>query len=195
MNAVMVDRFDYPVETARGIEVDKLGDVFAQSRVKLVRVDFASEAVPLDADSAHVVTCLAVVEHLHNSPRPLFAELRRILKPRGKLVVSAPNAVNLRKRFSVLLGRTNLPPMRRFYLEGDPFWYGHVHEPTAKELAWLLKESGFNDVTIFGRNFVGAQNYGLIARFASPILQIRPGLCSDLYAVGHAQAVIRGNSV
>ena len=186
MKATMVDRFDYPVEAAQGVEIDKVRLALAQFGVEQTKVDFATQALPIRNSSADVVTCLAVIEHLHHSPRSLFEELLRILKPRGRLVVSAPNAVNLRKRISVLVGRTNLPPMHRFYTDGYPFWYGHIHEPTAKELRWLLDKSGFYEIRVFGRNFAGAQNYGLAAKLLSPLLQLRPGLCSDLYAVAHA---------
>lgn len=182
--AHMVDRFDYPVDLLHGAEPSRLRRSIEQLGVQTHALDVAEQALPFADASVDSVTCLAVVEHLHHSPAHMITEIRRVLRPGGIFVCSAPNAVNIRKRFSVLLGRTNLPSMRDFF--EAPRWYGHVHEPTVSELRWLLEHCGFRAVRTFGRNFIGAGNYGILARGLDPILRMRPGLCSDLYAIGTA---------
>ena len=180
MHAVMLDRFDYPQDRKHGVDADAVGKALDKLGVERIQTELENGVLPLESSSVESLTCLAVIEHLHHSPMKLLKEFRRVLIPGGRLIVSAPNAVNLRKRISVLLGRTNLPSMRSF-CESDR-WYGHVHEPTASELHWLLETAGFRDVRVFGKNFVGQQNYGLAARLLGPMLPT--GLCSDLYAIG-----------
>lgn len=46
-----------------------------------------------------------VLEHLHDSPRELLNSLVKLIKPEGLLFIPVPNAVNIRKRISVLLGK------------------------------------------------------------------------------------------
>jgi len=57
-------------------------------------IDFRAgrmEALPLESDSFDVVVCLAGLERLYLSDAALFlAEARRVLRPSGRLIVSAP---------------------------------------------------------------------------------------------------------
>lgn len=181
MHAVMLDRFDYPIDRKHGVDVGEVGKVLDRFGVERIQVELEKGVLPIESQSVVSLTCLAVIEHLHHNPLKLLKEFRRVLVLGGRLIVSAPNAVNLRKRISVLSGRTNLPSMQAF-CETDR-WYGHVHEPTASELRWLLETAGFRDVRVFGKNFVGQQNYGLAAKLLGVLLPT--GLCSDLYAIGH----------
>jgi len=54
---------------------------------RVVRADFHS--LPVKADSFDLITCIDVLEHLEND-RSAIAELQRILRPGGLLVVSVP---------------------------------------------------------------------------------------------------------
>ena len=78
-----------------------------------------------------------VLEHLHNSPRCLVNNLLELVKPGGLFFATVPNAVNIRKRISVLFGRTNLPNFDLFYWYPDP-WRGHVREYTKTDLQRLV---------------------------------------------------------
>ena len=77
-----------------------------------------------------------VLEHIHDSPRELLQELLKGLKPGGYLLITVPNAGNLRKRIHLLLGKTNLPDFRIYW------WYpgkfrGHVREYVRGDLEKL----------------------------------------------------------
>jgi SAM-dependent methyltransferase len=74
-----------------------------------------------------MVMVLNVIEHLHDSPRQLMIELLHLVRPQGFLFVAVPNAVNVRKRVAVLLGRTNLPRFSYYYWCPGR-WRGHVRE-------------------------------------------------------------------
>lgn len=56
-----------------------------------------------------------------------------------------PNSVNLRKRISVLLGRTNYSPIEQLYFSTDTY-RGHVREYTLSETEYIIKQSGFEVV-------------------------------------------------
>ena len=148
--------------------------------------------------SVDVVTCFHSLEHWHHSPRRLFREIVRVLKPGGWLVLATPNAVNLRKRCYVLLGKSNLPNLHAWYTEGDPVFRGHVREPVIKDLHEILRMNGLEVVATRGRNFIGRSSRALsflppglvrtAARVSDYALALFPSLCSDLHVVGRKPA-------
>jgi SAM-dependent methyltransferase len=85
-----------------------------------------------------MVALLSVLEHLHESPRLLLNDLLRRLRDGGLLLVTVPNAVNLRKRLAVLAGRTNYPPFDEFFWYPST-WRGHVREYTRGDLESLVR--------------------------------------------------------
>jgi SAM-dependent methyltransferase len=93
---------------------------------------------PLPFEEAYfdMVMLHDVLEHLHNSPRDLLNDLLKLVKPRGFLFVTVPNAANIRKRISVMLGKTNLPAFESYYW-GPGLWRGHVREYVKDDLVKL----------------------------------------------------------
>lgn len=82
-----------------------------------------------------------VIEHLHDSPRTLFNDVLKSVKPGGHLLVTVPNAVNIKKRVKVLTGRTNMAPYDQYYWYPDP-WRGHTREYTKHDLQSLCNNLG-----------------------------------------------------
>jgi SAM-dependent methyltransferase len=95
--------------------------------------------------SFDVVTMFAVIEHLHESPRALLNLAGELLRPSGILCITMPNAVNLRKRLSVLTGRSNYPSIEQFFYSAGS-WRGHVREYTLDETRWICEAAGFKVV-------------------------------------------------
>ena len=113
-----------------------------------VGIDFYHQSegdhmIPFEVGSFDVVCALAVIEHLHESPREFLNTMGRYLKTGGILLVVMPNSVNLRKRLSVLVGRTNYPPIDELYFSTNTY-RGHVREYTLRETVYILKQSGFS---------------------------------------------------
>lgn len=114
---------------------------------------------PFDLVMAH-----DILEHLHNSPRPLLTELVRRLSDRGYLFVTVPNAVNIRKRLAVLRGRSNMPEFASYYWSnGD--WRGHVREYVRDDLRTLAHNLGLEVVRLHGAHHL-AHRLPLPARMA-----------------------------
>jgi SAM-dependent methyltransferase len=181
--AHIVDQFDYAVDAAHQVPDKMILALFAEAGAAVHRCDIQGAPLPFATGSADVATCFAVLEHFHRSPRAFLAEVHRVVRPGGWFVASCPNSVNLRKRLSVVAGRTNLPAVQAFWHDGDPTWHGHVREPTLSELAWMATEAGFRVEATFGRNFLARQNFGAAGRLLDPLLRFAPGLCSDIYVV------------
>lgn len=105
--------------------------------------DLTAMPMPLPDDSFDVVVFQDVVEHLPFSSRALFADIRRVLKPGGEVIVCTPNLSRLAARVKLLLGRTVHPPLRYFWDSEFPF-PGHYREYTGKEVCQMLVWAGFD---------------------------------------------------
>jgi SAM-dependent methyltransferase len=173
--------------------VPMLGVFERKFGIKIIREDFLERPLPLPDASVDAMTSFHSLEHWHHSPRKLFREITRVLKPGGILVLATPNAVNVRKRVYVLLGKTNLPSLREWYEDGDPVFRGHVREPIVRDLCDLAQWNGLKVLQIYGRNFIGRDSEVLaflprgilkfIAAASDRVLRCFPTLCSDIHVV------------
>ncbi len=104
-------------------------------------VDFSlieGDSLNFKPESFDAIMLCDVLEHLHNSPKQLLESLLIFLKPRGKLIITVPNAVNIRKRICVIAGKTNLPDYHDFFFSQPP-WRGHVREYVKDDLKKLAE--------------------------------------------------------
>ena len=173
-------------------------DVFRrQLGIQVVEMDFLNHPLPMPPASVDVITCFHSLEHWHHSPKPLFAEIQRVLKPGGHLILATPNAANIRKRLCVPLGCNIWSPLAEWYHEGDPVFRGHVREPVVRDLHQLMEWNGFRVVSTYGRNFIGQASQAL-AFLPGPVLRavaigsdyglrFFPSLCSDIHVTGQKQ--------
>ena len=116
-----------------GVDVDRVALAKAKERgITPVLADVA-EPLPFPDKSFDAVVAGELLEHLR-FPDELVREIRRILRPRGVLVGSVPNAYRLQSRLRFLRGR---PP------EDDPT---HLRLFSPGDLCELL--AGFADVRL-----------------------------------------------
>jgi len=102
-----------------------------------------------------------VIEHLFfMDVRLLLAEISRVLRPGGKLVLSTPNLNRLGNLCRILKGYSPNPPL---YPESCGDTYGHIRELAPRELAALLARHGLClEKEEFGLNpFFTAQSFGV----------------------------------
>lgn len=104
--------------------------------------------LPLADRSVAAVVAAELIEHLFR-PQALLAEIARVLRPGGVLVLSTPNLATLQDRFRFLFGRSprQVDPMHEYL-------YLHIRPFTAQMLRRMLAACGFVDVSIRS-NFVG----------------------------------------
>ncbi len=90
-----------------------------------------------------------VVEHLHDSPRELLNDLLEFVAPNGLLLVTVPNAGNIRKRLGLLRGGTNYQRFDTFYWYPGK-WRGHVREYVKGDLVRLSDYLGIEILELHG---------------------------------------------
>lgn len=112
-------------------------------KVTFILLDNDSK-IPLKDDSIDFITCLDVIEHVYDV-KPLLNEFRRILKPKGKLLVSTPYHGLIKNVIISLIG---------FETVFDPMG-PHIRFFTVKSLINALKSINLkvNNVGYFGRFF------------------------------------------
>jgi len=73
---------------SRGYGFDIVVKSFEDHALKISEYDLQG-VIPLPDQSVHIVTLMAVLEHLTH-PQEILNEIFRVLKPRGKLLLTAP---------------------------------------------------------------------------------------------------------
>jgi glycosyltransferase involved in cell wall biosynthesis/SAM-dependent methyltransferase len=111
---------------------------------------FDAEHDPFPYPDGHFTTvlCCELLEHLSADPMHMMAEINRILKPGGQLVLTTPNIVSLRSVSGLLQGFH--PQLFSTYIRPQadgPTDARHHREYTPREIEQLLTDGGF-DVTL-----------------------------------------------
>ena len=131
--------------SAAYVGVDVSAHAVAAARAAGLDAQVIEDAAELpfeDASFDHV-TCIEVLEHLF-APHAAAAEIRRVLKPGGRLVVSVPNAAYWRLRANLLLGVWN--PVGDEQSLAKPWRDPHLRFFTLATLERMLRQAGFAEV-------------------------------------------------
>lgn len=148
---------------AVGADISRSALVLAHERgLWVVRATFEGPHLPFRGQTFDCVTCLDVIEHLFD-PRPLLRELRRVLRPNGILILQTPNVRHYLQLYRIAV-KGHGPQT-----SGDPEGVdgGHVHYFTAKDVAILIREAGFDRPHLHGtegvRFFPSFRSLGILA--------------------------------
>lgn len=114
-----------------------------ENDIRVVDTDILDSSLTSLVGAHSVVILMAVVEHLHGSPRQLMENVRDILTPDGILLFEVPNIADLGSRLQFLLGRSPLPDYAQYLFSDYPF-RGHSREMTMAEVLYLLRQTGFH---------------------------------------------------
>jgi SAM-dependent methyltransferase len=109
-------------------------------------VDIENEPLPFSDSYFDAVVFLEVIEHLFD-PYAALSEIRRVLTPTGRLIISTHNALNAVRRLCFLLGRVN-PTSDASHKEMG----SHIRLYSHAILARVLNKCGFEislDVSYF----------------------------------------------
>lgn len=121
------------IKTKKTITIDGVPD-FNPS----ICCDF-SKRIPLENDSCDTIIACEIIEHIF-SPYRFIRECNRILKNKGKIIISTPNLNSLKNRIKVLLGK--LPEYCAEPLD-DESYERHIIDFNLKRLETVARECGF----------------------------------------------------
>jgi glycosyltransferase involved in cell wall biosynthesis/SAM-dependent methyltransferase len=112
--------------------------------------DAEKDRFPYDDGYFSTVLCCELVEHLREDPMHMMAEINRILRPGGHLVLTTPNIGSLRAIAGILAGYHPgfFPAYIRPRAEGEEPEARHNREYTPREIALLLHYSGFENTLL-----------------------------------------------
>jgi len=164
--------------------------------------------LPFREASFDVVVCMEVIEHVTET-RQLAAEINRVLKPGGKLLLSTPNLVGLWNRLGMVLGKGlkaspfsllrggglyPLSPWREGGIDGKRCGFDSVRYPeqplhvrffTFESLRDFLGQTGFDVTTELG--------VGLVSPMADRVLcRVLKNWTDDMVVVAVKKAPARG---
>ena len=106
--------------------------------------DAEHDTFPYPGAHFDTVLCCELVEHLKEDPMHMMAEINRVLKPGGHLVMTTPNIASLRAISAILQGYH--PGFFPAYIKPSEEGFTdarHAREYTAKEAYMLLHYAGF----------------------------------------------------
>ena len=107
--------------------------------------DAEKDRFPYEDEHFSTIVCGELIEHLFEDPMHLMAEVNRILKPGGHLVLTTPNVAALRGISAILLGYH--PGFFHAYIKpadgSGEVDARHNREYTPREIHKLLENSGF----------------------------------------------------
>lgn len=113
---------------------------FRGNGIEVQSRDVIAEGLAAEPGRYDLITSFAVIEHLPESPKRLFASMFNALAPGGVVAITTPNHAWIRTRLRLLGGRAAHDPLVEWW---TPPFYGHVREYTLAELRQMLEWSGF----------------------------------------------------
>jgi len=126
-----------------GVELCEEAAVEARNKgINVSICDINYEKLPYSDDYFDGITFVAVIEHLI-SPDHILEEVRRVLKPKGTLIIGTANVASLSNRIRVIRGNR---PRTSFDIGWDG---GHLLYFTPNELKGLLEQYSFEVVEKF----------------------------------------------
>ncbi|MFJ7969681.1 class I SAM-dependent methyltransferase [Streptomyces sp. NPDC096324] len=144
----------------RIIGVDWSQDALRRARTRLpyaVRGELTGGGLPLQTASADAVMFSEVLEHLVD-PDSALDEIRRVLRPRGHLMLSTPNLAAWYNRALLLAGVQPVfseVSLRAIHGRPGKEVVGHLRLYTARALREFVTAAGFEVVRVHGAPFHG----------------------------------------
>jgi len=107
--------------------------------------DVGKDGLPYPDGSFDCVTYMDVIEHHPYSPKRVLHEVRRVLAPRGCVIITTPNHASIYNRLALLRGRSVNDTFDYFFevSKDQSVYFGHHREYTRGELRTALELTGF----------------------------------------------------
>jgi SAM-dependent methyltransferase len=177
LGGVLRDRFAGEVHAVDlGADVDE----GRRQGIRAVECDIDRQPLPYPGGHFGLVVFASVIEHLYN-PAVALAELARVTRPGGTLILEAPNAVALGRRLDALMGRNPFEWFNLYNAIGAKARMDHCAVfYTVEEVGQIL----VNNFTILDRRYcMHDAPSGVFKKLAREFMfRIRPRM-ADCFAV------------
>ena len=143
---VLLHRLGYKVQ---GVDLDpeRLTPIWRKYDIAITKADIEKDKLPFPDESFDIVLFMEILEHLRLDPLHALREVRRVLKPHGRIVLSTPNITPLH-RLRFFIGKSYCDhPLETF---GKLEWLGHaghIRLYSLAEIEDVLREIGFGKFT------------------------------------------------
>lgn len=127
------------------------------------KIDLDEDKIPFKDNFFDFITCLDVIEHIRD-PIKVVKEAYRVLKNRGKFIISAPN-IRFSNHLITLAFRGYFPTTSE---DKGAYDGGHIHYFTFSDLKKILMKSGFRVVREEG--IINKGRRGIKGRIVEKIL-------------------------
>lgn len=119
--------------------MNKIGSQFKDGRISFCSLKGNEKRVPFDDASFDVVTSIEVIEHIHPyAAAKALGEMRRILKPDGRIIITTPNYRSLWPLIEVALEK--LSPVK--------YHEQHISKFTPNSFVKFIESCGFEVVKL-----------------------------------------------
>lgn len=159
--------------TALDLAPERLAPLIARRGLDVVACDIEVERWPFEGASFDYALFTELLEHLRVDPLFALAELNRVLKPSGRVLLTTPNLYALKTALRFALGRGLWDPLAEFGKLRRLGHMGHVREYARRDVLRLLAASGFRALRT---EYVQYVYPGLLGRAARPLLAVAPPL-------------------
>ena len=136
--AVTVTDFDLTQPVYSNMEVSLNG---VTRVVPCARVNIENEPLPFEDETFDYILLCEVLEHMEIDPMFMLAEINRVMKTGGTLILSTPNAVSTWSITKMLKG---FEPYFYMQYRHDRSLYRHNYEYSIHSLAAVIKAAGFD---------------------------------------------------
>jgi ubiquinone/menaquinone biosynthesis C-methylase UbiE len=105
------------------------------------RIDLETAMIPVENETFDYVLCSEVLEHMELDPMFMLAEVNRVLKPGGTLILTTPNIASSWGITKILRG---IEPYFYMQYRHKPALYRHNYEYTVHSAMALIQGAGFD---------------------------------------------------
>lgn len=154
---------------------------FEKLGLKILRVNYDTEPLPMENDSVDAIICNEVFEHMRHNLIFTFKEAHRVLKPGGELHITTPNLLSAQGYYNLLVRQLGYSCADDLFHEWNKIeeigHMGHVREYTSREVSLFLTKVGFKVERV---NFFSLPPKGRHQKFFHQFGRILPRLKQNM---------------